>query len=91
MTLQPGNALGFDLPILDAHHHFWNLSDGHFPWLTDEYDDTFFLGDYRRMCHDFLPPQYRAATAGFDVIGPCTWKPNARGASRWRRRSSSRA
>ena len=63
------NALGFDLPIFDAHHHFWDLGDGHFPWLTDDYDEHFFLGDYRRMCQNFLPPQYRAATAGFDVIG----------------------
>ncbi|SAL80348.1 amidohydrolase 2 [Caballeronia arvi] len=69
MITQSHNELGFKLPILDAHHHFWDLSDGTFPWLTDEYDDTFFLGDYRRMCSDFLPEQYRRATAGFDVIG----------------------
>jgi predicted TIM-barrel fold metal-dependent hydrolase len=69
MTAAPNNDLGFTLPILDAHHHFWDLSDGTFPWLTNEYDDTFFLGDYRRMCSDFLPEQYRRATAGFDVIG----------------------
>ncbi|MDR5784766.1 amidohydrolase family protein [Caballeronia sp. LZ065] len=69
MTTRTDNALGFTLPILDAHHHFWDLSDGTFPWLTDEYDDTFFLGDYRQMCSDFLPEQYRRATAGFDVIG----------------------
>lgn len=69
MTTAPRNELGFALPILDSHHHFWDLSDGSFPWLTDEYDDTFFLGDYRRMCSDFLPEQYRRATTGFDVIG----------------------
>jgi predicted TIM-barrel fold metal-dependent hydrolase len=65
------NTLGFTLPILDAHHHFWDLGNGicQFPWLTDEYDETFFLGDYRSMCKDFLPPQYREATAGFNVIG----------------------
>jgi predicted TIM-barrel fold metal-dependent hydrolase len=69
MTQSSHNDLGFDLPIFDAHHHFWDLSNGHFPWLTDDYDDSFFLGDYRRMCENFLPAQYRAATAGFDVIG----------------------
>jgi len=69
MSDQPRNAIGFDLPILDAHHHFWNLSAGHYPWLTDEYNPNFFLGDYRALCHDFLPPDYRRATAGFDVIG----------------------
>lgn len=68
-ALPQHNALGFDLPILDAHHHFWDLDDGHFPWLTDEYDDSFFLGNYRQMCRDFLPPEYRQASAGFNVIG----------------------
>ncbi len=65
----PRNALGFDLPILDAHHHFFDLSDGHYPWLTDAYNPAFFLGDYRAICREFLPADYRAATAGFDVIG----------------------
>ncbi|MDR5758713.1 amidohydrolase family protein [Caballeronia sp. LZ035] len=65
----PRNALGFDLPILDAHHHFFDLTDGHYPWLTDAYNPDFFLGDYRAICRDFLPADYRAATAGFDVIG----------------------
>jgi len=69
MTQPPRNALGFDLPIFDAHHHFWDLNDGTFPWLTDEYDDDFFLGDYHNMCQDFLPPHYLKATAGFNVIG----------------------
>jgi predicted TIM-barrel fold metal-dependent hydrolase len=65
----PRNELGFDLPIFDAHHHFWDLSSGRYPWLTDEYDEAFFLGDYRRMCRNFLPADYRRATAGFDVTG----------------------
>ncbi|SDV46685.1 amidohydrolase family protein [Chitinasiproducens palmae] len=68
-STETGNPLGFDLPIIDAHHHFWKLDAGHYPWLTDEYDETFFLGDYRSMCQDFLPAHYRQATAGFNVLG----------------------
>lgn len=58
-------------PILDAHHHFWDLSTpgGHYPWLQEAYDPGFFLGDYHGMLHDFEPAQYRAATAGYDVRG----------------------
>jgi len=58
-------------PILDAHHHFWNLSgpDGHYPWLQEAYNPDFFLGDYHGMLHDFEPAQYRAATAGYEVRG----------------------
>lgn len=63
------NTLGFGLPIFDAHHHLLDLSDGYFPWVTDAYDPNFFLGDYRAICKNFLPSDYRAATAGFDVIG----------------------
>jgi len=69
MNDKPRNAIGFDLPIFDAHHHFWDLSAGHYPWLTDAYNPGFFLGDYRALCRDFLPADYRRATAGFDVIG----------------------
>lgn len=55
--------------IVDAHHHFWDLSDGRFPWLQDEYDpQAFFLGHYKAFCHDFGPADYRAQTAGYPVV-----------------------
>ena len=65
---QPANNLGFDLPIVDAHHHFWRLSAGHYPWLSDRYDPTFFLGDYRELCSDFLLNAYSKATSGFRIV-----------------------
>jgi predicted TIM-barrel fold metal-dependent hydrolase len=57
--------------IFDAHHHFWNLSggEGHYPWLQDQYDEDFFLGDYRAMCHDFLPDDLRARFARWNLTG----------------------
>lgn len=56
--------------IVDAHHHYWDLHDGgHYPWLQDEYDESFFLGDYERLRRDFLPEQYRAETAGYHLVG----------------------
>ena len=24
------------LPIIDAHHHFWELGHGRYPWLENE-------------------------------------------------------
>jgi len=58
------------LRILDAHHHFWDFEgDGYYPWLQGEYNPNFFLGDYTGMLQTFLPEQYRAATAGYTVIG----------------------
>lgn len=58
------------LRILDAHHHFWDLEgEGRWPWIQDEYDEGFFLGDYHAMRRTFMPAQYREATAGWNVVG----------------------
>jgi len=58
-----------DLPVVDAHHHLWDLSSGSYPWLQQDYDaGRFFLGDYRPLCRDFLPEDYRKASAGCNVV-----------------------
>ena len=55
--------------VVDAHHHLWDLSRGHYPWLQDGDDaDAFFLGDYRPLCANFLPTDYRAASARCRVV-----------------------
>jgi predicted TIM-barrel fold metal-dependent hydrolase len=55
--------------IVDAHHHLWQLSEGHFPWLQDGYDaDAFFLGDYSVLRRDFGVADYRAVTAGLPIV-----------------------
>ena len=57
------------MPIVDAHHHLWDLSQGSYPWLQQGYDpQAFFLGDYRPLCQNFLPSDYRAASAGCQVV-----------------------
>lgn len=63
---------GYRPRILDAHHHFWDLTGatgGSWPWIQDEVDEDFFLGDYSAMRRTFMPAEYREATAGWDVIG----------------------
>lgn len=56
--------------ILDAHHHFWDLSgNGYYPWLQDKYNNQFFLGDYTAMLHNFLQDEYLKATQGYNIIG----------------------
>jgi predicted TIM-barrel fold metal-dependent hydrolase len=56
--------------ILDAHHHFWDLSAGHYPWLTSEIEPHFFLGDYTPLTRsNFLPEDYRHATSRYPVAG----------------------
>lgn len=69
MTLPTFAPADMDLPIVDAHHHFFLLAEGrNYPWLQEEYDEGFFLGDYRSMCRYFGVEDYRRAVAGFDVV-----------------------
>ena len=59
----------FALPIVDAHHHLWDLSAGHYPSKQEQYDPDFFLGDYRKICVDYMPADYVEALRGFHVVG----------------------
>jgi predicted TIM-barrel fold metal-dependent hydrolase len=59
----------FPTPIVDAHHHLWDLGAGHYPFLQDRYEKDFFLGDYRKICRDFMPQDYVDAVKGYKVIG----------------------
>lgn len=57
-----------DIEIVDAHHHFWDLSlRGRYPWLQDEPKVSDFMGDYSALRKTFLPDDYRRASAGFRV------------------------
>jgi len=47
------------LPIIDAHHHFWDLSRGRYPWLQDDVIETFRYGNYARIRRDYLPDDFR--------------------------------
>lgn len=57
-------------PIVDAHHHLWQLSGGplYYPWLQDPQPHEFFLGEYASLKRDYLPPEYRQDAAGHDVV-----------------------
>jgi predicted TIM-barrel fold metal-dependent hydrolase len=59
-----------NIRIFDAHHHFWNLNHGHYPWLSSAFDKDFFLGDYRALCKkSHLPDDYMQASSQWEVIG----------------------
>ncbi len=59
----------FAMPIVDAHHHLWDLKAGRYPTKQDQYDENFFLGDYRAICRDYMPADYVEALKGFRVVG----------------------
>src|SRR6195952_1450244 len=56
-----------DLPIVDAHHHLWDLEGAiRYPWLVS--GGHAWLGDYSRICRTYLPAEYRRDTALHNVI-----------------------
>jgi predicted TIM-barrel fold metal-dependent hydrolase len=56
--------------IVDTHHHLWCLSDGHYPWLQEDYaPQRFILGEYRDLCRDYLPAQLRQEVGALPVVG----------------------
>ena len=65
----PNLAAEDALPIVDAHHHLWDLGSGRYPWLQDAYHEEFFLGDYHSLCRDFLPEHFLALTEKQRLVG----------------------
>lgn len=58
-----------DLPIIDAHQHFWDLEANYLPWLRDEPSIPFRYGDYRAIRRNYLPADYRRDAAGMNFVG----------------------
>jgi predicted TIM-barrel fold metal-dependent hydrolase len=58
-----------DLPIVDAHQHFWDLDRNYHPWLCDAEPIPFRYGDYTALRRNYLPPDYRADTTRHRIVG----------------------
>jgi predicted TIM-barrel fold metal-dependent hydrolase len=56
-----------DIPIVDAHQHFWDLTRNYYPWLCDEPPIPFRYGDYSAIRRDYLPDDLRRDSAGLDL------------------------
>lgn len=77
-----------DFPIVDAHHHFWDLERNYHPWLCDEPLIAFRYGDYRPLRRNYMPEDYFRDTASFDVVASVyvesEWDPrDPVGETRW--------
>ncbi len=55
-------------PIVDAHHHFWDLTLNKHPWLCGEEHMPFRYGDYTPICQNFLVDDYKAHARGHNVV-----------------------
>ncbi|MGN6569816.1 MAG: amidohydrolase family protein [Pseudolabrys sp.] len=57
-----------DIPIVDAHQHFWNLDRNYYPWLSDPVPIPFRYGDYSALRRNYMPPDYRRDSAAFRIV-----------------------
>lgn len=55
-------------PIIDAHHHLWDLKLGKHPWLAPQAGERGGLGDLGPLRSDYLPETYRRDSAGQRVV-----------------------
>lgn len=54
--------------IIDSHQHFWDVETNYLPWLADR-PVAFRYGDYSAIKRNYLPSDYRADAAGFEIVG----------------------
>lgn len=54
--------------LVDAHHHLWDLTQNHYPWLAESFNSKTFMGDYRALCRNYLPADFQADQQGHRVI-----------------------
>ena len=58
--------------IVDAHHHFWEPSLGHNPWLRPDAHIPFRYGKYDSIKRDYLPPDLLTDARGFNILATVT-------------------
>lgn len=57
-----------DLPIIDAHHHLWDLDgDLTYPWHAST--EHAYMGDNSALRRTYMPPEYRRDSALHNVVG----------------------
>ena len=55
------------LSLVDAHHHFQDLTNHVYPWLSDRSRPPQLEGDLDPIRRDYLPEDYARDLAGFDI------------------------
>jgi predicted TIM-barrel fold metal-dependent hydrolase len=63
-----GDESAADIPIVDAHQHFWDLDHNYYPWLCDPTPVHFRYGDYSRLKRNYMPSDYRRDVGANRVV-----------------------
>ncbi|MDQ0467824.1 amidohydrolase family protein [Labrys wisconsinensis] len=58
----------YDGPVIDAHHHLWDLAMGRHPWLAATAGELGGLGDLGPIRRNYLPADFLADAAGQTVV-----------------------
>lgn len=74
-------------PIIDPHHHLWDLSMGKHPWLSPDNEALRALADLSAIAHDYLPRDYVRDAAHQRVVATvhieALWGGDPVGETRW--------
>jgi predicted TIM-barrel fold metal-dependent hydrolase len=61
-------AIDYDGPIIDAHHHLWDLGLNRHPWLRKTSEDRGGLGDLEPLRRNYLPQDYQRDAANHNIV-----------------------
>lgn len=56
-----------NIPIIDPHHHLWDLEENYYPWLTDEFAPAAF-GDYSAICTSYRIEDFLADAKNQNIV-----------------------
>jgi predicted TIM-barrel fold metal-dependent hydrolase len=55
-------------PLIDAHHHFWDVGMAKHPWLVPAPGHEMVFGDPTPLCRDYLPADLWADARGQNLV-----------------------
>ena len=56
-------------PLIDAHHHFWDIAMGKHPWIVPQPGKEMVFGDPTPLYRDYLPKQIREDAKNWNLVG----------------------
>ncbi len=68
INLPDFSGLDLNFEIIDAHHHLFDLDEVYYPWLTDEPEKHFLLGNYDALKRNYSCEDYRKDTEKLKIV-----------------------
>ena len=68
INLPDFSGLDLNFEIIDAHHHLFDLDEVYYPWLTDEPEKHFLLGNYDALKRNYSCEDYRKDTEKLKTV-----------------------